>query len=357
MPMSLQPNEIIDRALGMAFGTAVGDAMGIPFENLTPEQIAKIQMSLNEKDSLFINAAGRNPYIPKEWPAGRWGDATQLSLAIMHAIAKHLCDGAEKTPLITSIVDEHVREWQHCTDGWGTGTKSAIERIAQGSYSYCNSGGLSTGNGVIMKLTPLAFFFHVCDLNIDDELVEIVCRMTHVSPVTIVTALIYVHLCIFIFENDLPSSSVERKAFLQYVNQLSVKYECKYNLVTHQDLLSIRIHRYLEKIDEINNELLLDVSHGGTFFCVDTLSMVVGLVVSKRVTFETLNKAVQMGGDTNIIAAMIGALLGATQGHQAIDKRRTEIVFRSDYVQQIGEEFGQALVHYLNLLPACSQTM
>ncbi|CAF3692647.1 unnamed protein product [Rotaria sordida] len=246
MSILLQPNKIIDRALGMAFGTAVGDAMGIPFENLIPEQIAEIQMSLNKNESLFINAAGRNPYIPKEWPTGRWGDATQLSLAIMHAIAKHLCDDAEKTPLITSIVDEHVLEWWDCTDGWGTGTKNAIERIAQGSYSYCNSGGPSTGN---------------------------------------------------------------------------------------------------------------DVSHGGTFFCVDTLSMVIGLVAAERVTFETLEKAIQMGGDTNIIAAMIGALLGATQGQQAIDKRRAEIVFRSDYIRQIGEEFGQALVHHLNLLPSCSQTM
>ncbi|CAF0999922.1 unnamed protein product [Rotaria sordida] len=357
MSILLQPNKIIDRALGMAFGTAVGDAMGIPFENLIPEQIAEIQMSLNKNESLFINAAGRNPYIPKEWPTGRWGDATQLSLAIMHAIAKHLCDDAEKTPLITSIVDEHVLEWWDCTDGWGTGTKNAIERIAQGSYSYCNSGGPSTGNGVIMKLTPLAFFFHVCDINIDDKLVETICRMTHVSPVTIVTALIYVYLCVFIFKHDLPSSDVERKAFLLYVRQLSVQYECKYNLITEKDLLSIRIHRFLENFHEINNDLLLDVSHGGTFFCVDTLSMVIGLVAAERVTFETLEKAIQMGGDTNIIAAMIGALLGATQGQQAIDKRRAEIVFRSDYIRQIGEEFGQALVHHLNLLPSCSQTM
>jgi ADP-ribosylglycohydrolase len=351
----MQPNEIIDRALGIAFGTAVGDAMGIPFENLSPKEIAEILMSVNKDESLFVNAAGRNPYIPKEWATGRWGDATQLSLAIMHAIAKHLGDGAEKLPLIRNIVDEHVREWRTCTDGWGNGTKSAIERIAQGSCSYSNSGGVSTGNGVIMKLTPLAFFFHVCDISIDDELIEQVCRMTHTSPVTIATAFIYVYLCIFIFEHGLPSSTAERRAFLQYVDQLSVKYESKYNLVTEENLLSIRVQRYLDNIDvEINNELLLDVSHGGTFFCVDTLSMVVGLVATKRVTFETLEKALEMGGDTNIVAAMIGALLGATQGQSAIDNRRTEIIFRSDYIQQIGEEFGQALVHYLNHRPIYS---
>jgi ADP-ribosylglycohydrolase len=345
----MQPNEIIDRALGIAFGTAVGDAIGIPFENLDPKQIAEILKSVNKNESLFINAAGRNPYIPQEWATGRWGDATQLSLAIMHAIAKHLADDVEKLSLIKSIVDEHVREWRTCTDGWGNGTKSAIERIAQGSCSYSNSGGVSTGNGVIMKLTPLAFFFHVCEISIDDELIEQVCRMTHTSPVTIATAFIYVHLCIFIFEYDLPSSTAQRRAFLQYVHQLSLQYESKYNLIAEEDLLSIRVQRYLDNIDlEINNELLLDVSHGGTFFCVDTLSMVVGLIGIKRMTFETLEKALEMGGDTNIVAAMLGALLGATQGQSAIDNHRTKIIFRSDYIQQIGEEFGQALVQHLN---------
>jgi len=355
--MSLQSHELIDRAIGMAFGTAVGDAMGIPYENLTLEQIAEIQMSLNKNESLFVNAAGRNPYIPKAWPTGRWGDATQLSLAIMNAIAKHLSDdGTEKKKLslIDSIVDEHVKEWWDCTDGWGNGTKSAIERIAQGSYSYANSGGPSTGNGVIMKLTPVAFFFHVCKINVDDELVEKICRMTHTSPVTIATAFIYTYLCMFIFENDLPSTHVEKKAFLRYAHQLSLKYESKYNLVTQKDLLSIRVNRYLEKIDEINDELLLDVSHGGPLICVYTLSMVIGLIVAKRVTFGTLEKALQMGGDTNIVAAMIGALLGATQGEQSIDPRRIELVFRTDYVRQVGEEFGQVLLQHLNLLPAFS---
>jgi ADP-ribosylglycohydrolase len=355
--MLLQPNEIIDRAIGMAFGTAVGDAMGIPCENLTREQIAEIKMTLNQNDLLFVNVAGRNPYVPKEWPAGRWGDATQLSLAIMHAIAKYLFSGAEKLPLIISIADEHVKEWRDCTDGWGNGTKSAIERIAQGSSSYHNSGDLSTGNGVIMKLTPLAFFFNVCGDTVDDELIETVCRMTHTSTVTIATAFIYVYLCVFIFEHDWPSSYVERKTFLEYVHQLCVKYESKYNLVTEKDLLSIRIHRYLENIDKMNDELLIDVSHGGTFFCIDTLSMVVGLVATKRATFETLIKASEMGGDTNIVAAMIGALLGATQGQQVLDDRHAEFVYQSNYVRQVGKEFGQALVQHLHLLPDCPQTM
>ncbi|CAF3912097.1 unnamed protein product [Adineta steineri] len=359
--MSLESYEIIDRAIGLAYGTAIGDAMGIPFENLTPEQIAEIQMSLKSKnDLLFVNTAGRNPYIPKEWQTGRWGDATQLSLAIMNAITKHVCDdddGSEKFSLIDRIVDEHVKEWWDCTDGWGNGTKSAIERIAQGCYSYCNSGGSSSGNGVIMKLTPVAFFFHICNLSINDELVECICRMTHMSSVTIATAFIYVYLCVFILEHDFPSSIAEKKAFLQYIHELSVRYEVKYNVVIEEDLLSLRIHRYMEKIDEINDEVLLDVSHGGTFFCVDTLSMVIGLIIEKRVTFEAVEKALEMGGDTNIVAAMIGALLGAKHGEEAIDHRRVEIVFRTDYVRQVGEEFGKALVQHLNLLPIGSEVL
>lgn len=320
--------------------------MGIPFENLTPEEIYKIQISLSREESLlFVNVAGRNPYIPEEWPTGRWGDATQLSLALMHAIATHLNEGVEKVPLINRIADEHVREWRQCTDGWGDGTKSAMERIAQGSHSYHNSGGSSTGNGVIMKLTPLAFFFHVCNLTIDGELVERICRMTHTSPVTLATAFIHVSLCVFIFEHGLPFTDGERRAFLQHVYDVALRYETKYDLVIEKDLLSVRIDRYMKNFDHINSDLLLDVSHGGTYFCVDTLSMVVGFIALQRLTFETLNRAIQMGGDTNIVAAMLGALLGATEGEKSIDNNRIQKVFRSDYVRRIGEEFGKALIH------------
>ena len=322
--------------------------MDSPFENLTPEQIAEIQTSLNKDESLSVNVADRNPYVPKDWLTDRWGDATQLSLAIMHAIVKHLDSDAEKLPLVTSIVDEHVREWRNGTDGWGNGTKNAIERIAQGSCSYLSSGGTSTGNGIIMKLTPLAFFFYISNIDVNDELVEQVCGMTHTSPVAIATAYIYLHLCLFLFKHHLSSTDTEKRSFLDYVYQLSITYETKYSLITSEDLLSVRIHRYLENITNSSNELLLDVNHGGTFFCVDTLSMVVGLIAEKRVTFETLEKAVQMGGDTNIVAAMIGALLGAIQGQAAIDNRRAQMIYRSDYVRQIGEEFGRALTQYFH---------
>ncbi|CAF0851675.1 unnamed protein product [Adineta ricciae] len=354
--MSLPSQEIIDRSIGMAFGTAVGDAMGIPFENLNPEQIVEIQMLSKKNETLFVNTAGRNPYIPKEWATGRWGDATQLSLAIMHAIAKYL-NNTDKPNLllIDSIADEHVKEWWECRDGWGNGTRSAIERIASGMYSYKTSGGSSTGNGVIMKLTPIAFFFHVCKHEVDSELVEAICQMTHMNSVTITTAFIYIYLCMFIFEYGLPSSREEKEVFLQYILQLSLKYENTYNLTIPKDLLSIRIHRYLENIDDINDRILLDVSHGGTYFCVDTLSMVIGLLVTKPVSFATMEKAIGMGGDTNIVAAMIGALLGATQGQQTIDPRHCEVVYRTDYVRRIGEEFGQTLIQYLNL-PADSNS-
>lgn len=345
--MSLQVDTIVDRAVGMALGTAVGDAMGIPFENLTPEQIVEIQLSSKNNNALFVNTAGRNPYIPKEWATGRWGDATQLSLAIMHAIAKHLRDDNQtRADLIDAIVDEHVQEWWNGTDGWGNGTKSAIERIARGTHTYASSGGSSTGNGVIMKLTPLAvfFFFDTDQQHVDDELVERICRMTHMSSVTIATAFIYIHLCMFILKHNFPSSITASTHFLQSIHQLSLRYESKYHLTAPKDLLSTRVQRYLEAIDDLNDQVLLDVSHGGTFFCVDTLSMVVGLIASRPMTFATMEKALQMGGDTNIVAAMLGALLGAVRGQAAIDQRRSEAVYRADYVRDIGNEFGQALM-------------
>jgi ADP-ribosylglycohydrolase len=347
MIMSLQSNKIIDGAIGMIFGIAIGDAKGIPFENLTQDQIIELENIFDEKEQLFFHVNGHNPYIPKDWPLGRWGDTTQLSLAMMRAIIKYIFDDTNKLSLMTSTVDEHIKEWWDCTDGWNNGTKDAIERIARGTHTYLNSGIPSSGNGIMMKLTPLAFFFYVCHIDFDEHLIESICRMTHPSTVVIVTACIYFHLCIFIFKNGLPLSQLERQTFLQYLHQVSMEYELKYKLENRKDLLSIRIYGYLTQMNQINDTLLIDISHGGTFFCVDTLSMVIGLLIEKEITFETIVKASKIGGDTNRIAAMIGAILGASRGEKVMDYLYTVNVYRSDDIRQIAEEYGQALATYL----------
>lgn len=336
---------IIDRAVGLALGTAVGDAKGIPYENLTRQQIIDLQNERNkngdDNESVYARISGLNPYIPTDWPQGRWTDDTQLTLAMMRALTKYFQSG----DLMSHIVHEHIVEWNETTSGWG-GTKTAIERLSLGTHTYMNSGNVAEGNGVLMKLTPLAFFYFLSGHQ-DDHEIERICRMTHTSNVAVATACIFIHMCMYLFQNTLESIG-----FLQHMLQVAIQYETKYDLKEERQLVSKRIERFLSTIssDGIDENVLITVSDGGTYYCVNSLTMLIGLIATStngKPDFTTIVRASEIGGDTDSNAAMLGALIGATQGEAAIDKQHIDALYRNEYVQKIGEDFGIALVQYL----------
>jgi ADP-ribosyl-[dinitrogen reductase] hydrolase len=336
----MNTNEILEHTIGIALGTAIGDAKGIAYETLTRQQIIDLQ-DKNEK-TLYAPVT-THPYIPENWQIGRWTDDTQLTLAMMRAITKYL---QTKEDFMSNVVNEHIIEWKETVAGWG-GTKNAIERLSNGTHTYLDSGNVAKGNGVLMKLAPLAFYYSVCG-NVNENEIETLCRMTHNSPVALSTACIYVHMCIYLFEKKKCNSN----DVLQYIYQLSLKYETKYELNEDEYLLSLRIKRYLEakSSSDIDEKLIIDVSHGGTFYCVDSLTMIIGLIAclpTCEPNFDTLIRASEIGGDTDSNAAMIGAIIGGMKGVKSLDEEHITQVYRTDDVRKTGEEFGLAIIKYL----------
>jgi ADP-ribosylglycohydrolase len=174
--------------------------------------------------------------------------------------------------------------------------------------------------------------------------------MTHNSSVALSTACIYVHMCIYLFEKK----NLNSNDFLQYIYQLSLQYENKYEITEEKYLISLRIKRYLDvnSISEIDEKLIIDVSNGGTFYCVDSLTMIIGLIAclpTCEPNFDTLIRASEIGGDTDSNAAMIGAIIGGMKGITSLEQEHINQVYRTDYVRKIGEEFGLAIIKYLGL--------
>jgi ADP-ribosylglycohydrolase len=338
----MNSNEILERTIGIALGTAIGDAKGIAYETLTRQKIIELQ---NENEKSLYTRVTNHPYIPENWEIGRWTDDTQLTLAMMKAITKYLQLNED---FLLNIVNEHIIEWKESVAGWG-GTKNAIERLSNGTHTYHDSGNKAEGNGVLMKLAPLAFYYSLCK-NINDNEIEIICRMTHNTSVALSTACIYVHMCIYLFEKK----NLNSNEFLQYIYQLSLQYEKKYEIIEEKYLVSLRIKRYLDvnSISEIDEKLIIDISNGGTFYCVDSLTMIIGLIAclpTCEPNFDTLIRASEIGGDTDSNAAMIGAIIGGMKGIKSLEQKHINQVYRTDYVRKIGEDFGLAIIEYLRL--------
>jgi ADP-ribosylglycohydrolase len=106
-----------------------------------------------------------------------------------------------------TIVEAHIQAYKYRTDGWGYTNKQAMERLAKGiftvlfkshflgSHTFLNSGNKETsGNGVIMKLCPLAMYY-ACKKTEKDQIireVSLLTSMTHDTPVCKIASCLFV---------------------------------------------------------------------------------------------------------------------------------------------------------------------
>lgn len=144
-------------SLGATFIPAIayGDAFGLPAEGKSSEAIAKLYGKLTE-----LTPPLDHPFFPYE-EKGVTSDDTQLSVVVAESLIasngfsledqahRHL-QAFEQTPVIKN------REGSVTPQGWGKSTIQALQRLQQGvSPEHTGEKG-GAGNGVIMKLAPLA---------------------------------------------------------------------------------------------------------------------------------------------------------------------------------------------------------
>jgi ADP-ribosyl-[dinitrogen reductase] hydrolase len=344
----------IDSCLGLILATAVGDAKGIPYENQTCEQIRERLARNEENDKQLYAKCYGHPFIPDDFQPGNWTDDTQLTIAMMIALAE--ANDAEPGSIeMNLIVREHIREWQASTVGWG-GTKTAIERLHKREKGYRNSGNRAFGNGVLMKLAPLAFYFSLQsrkDEQIRREIIEAIARMTHDTPVAVITAILQ---CTF-FENiyrkgeSLINSKSKRLSVLDSLLQQAHILESIYFETEHEEKEFIttrlaKMKKYAQQSADgaLTEAQLIEVSNGGTFFCVDSCTMVIGLLLSFGLSFDTILKAVYIGGDTDSNAAMVGAVVGGVKGVDVIPQEYLQNLDQRQRLGDVGIRFANSMM-------------
>jgi len=70
---------------------------------------------------------------------------------------------------------------------------------------------------------------------------------------------------------------------------------------------------------DIQNQLLIRDSGGGSFFCPSSLSMVIGILISCSPSFDSIVRAATIGGDTDSNAAMVGGIIGGMNGLESLN--------------------------------------
>jgi len=250
------------------YGFAVGDALGVPFE-------------FKERGSFdCLGMVGGGTW---KQPAGTWSDDTSMILATCESI-KH------KGKLDLEDVMLNFAKWYYmgeftphgeCFD-IGRTTRNAIEKYMDCEQKYIFCGGTderSNGNGSLMRILPIAF---LPEFKVND--VRNLSRLTHGHEIS-------QNCCVH---------------YVWFMRKLIDDPDCNFR---YNDLYFVDIVN--RTMDEVKS----------TGYVVDSLEAALWCFGTSKSYVEAVLKAVNLGGDTDTIAALTGALAGLKWGLEAIPEK------------------------------------
>lgn len=312
----------LNRALGAFYGLALGDALGMPTQSLSR---ADIKARFGEITGL--EDAGPDQPIAANMPKGSITDDTEQAILV----GQLLVEGEGR--IEPAMLAQRLIEWETAMqakgsqDLLGPSTKRAIEMILAG-HSPEEAGRYGTTNGAAMRITPVGLAADVANTERFINAVVQACQVTHnttlgISSAAAVAAVVSAGI-----------NGMDLGEALNLGQHIAQQAESHGYWVAGGRIAS-RISWARTLSVDSDKTLLADLMYDviGTSVASQE-SVVVSFALAQQVAigemnaFEALCMAASLGGDTDTIAAILGAMLGACLGLESwpaamIDKVKT----------------------------------
>jgi len=306
-------------------GLAIGDAVGVPVEFKDRSYL---------KASPVCNMTGYGTY---GLPAGSWSDDTSMTLALLDTLKP----GFEYSQVMDAfkawMVEGEYTPWDEMFD-IGHTTSIAINRYIQGTPPLeCGLNDVSSnGNGSLMRILPAAFYIKSQGYNSPfdkDGLVELVnnlSALTHAHDRSKIACNIYISCAMALIDN--PSMDGLKtglsKAWAYYNSHPTYIQEfTNYKRIYNEGF------KNLEE-DEIKS----------SGYVVDTLEAALWCLMNTSSYKECILKAVNLGSDTDTVAAVAGGLAGLLYGLEGIPYEWINTLVKRDYIEKLCEKFYGGLI-------------
>jgi poly(ADP-ribose) glycohydrolase ARH3 len=281
--MNATSRTIEDRFVGSLLGLAVGDALGSQFEGMSSEYMAQ---RYRNADALM-----KNPPQGVLW----YTDDTQMAIGVAETLRRHgRIDERDLCRRFSANYDPNR--------GYGGGARVVIAAMRHGhdhrwlAENYFPGG--SFGNGAAMRVAPVGLLFRD-DHDAAWEQARLSSLPTHVHPLGIEGAQI-VALAVALAS---AAEVLDRTSFFETLAARCTSWEYRGPL------------RRAAQLDHVRD---LGLFGNGIEATASTVTAVASFGLTPDSFTETIGNAVLLGGDTDTIAAMAGAISGAYLGTGAI---------------------------------------
>ncbi len=303
-------------------GLAVGDAIGVPIETYKREEL-KLKPITEMKG-----------FMAHDIPKGYWSDDTSMTIATIESIISKKCfDYNDIMNNFTLWLYKGKFTPNGTTFGIGNTCKKSIDNyyINKKDVFECGIDNINNnGNGSIMRMLPAALYCYYKKSN-DNEILDIVKKLsslTHKHEISIIGCYIYTKYLIYLLKGY---NKIESYNMIQKLN---------YSMFTTE---------YLEKYDRILNDQIYDFNEddiSSLWYVVDTLESSLYCLINTNSYKDAIIKAINLGGDTDTVGAVTGAMAGILYGKKNIPISWINDIYNIKYLIKICDNFEKILFKF-----------
>ncbi|MDR2570053.1 MAG: ADP-ribosylglycohydrolase family protein [Oscillospiraceae bacterium] len=305
-----------DKIFSGIIGLCVGDALGVPVE-------------FESRESLMNNpVTDMRGYGTYNMPPGTWSDDTSLTLCLVDSLS----NGLDYTDIMSKSL-AWIDNAEYTSHGEvfdiGIATQKALSRFADGVEPLL-CGGISekdNGNGSLMRILPLLFYLKsqygdsFTDSDDAFDIIHDVSALTHAHKRSQMACGIYLSVA---DELSRVNGGIEHGIW-----KARKHYESKGDFA--EELKNFR------RLFDREFKILPKQEIKSSGYVVDTLEAALWCLLNTDSYESCVLKAVNLGEDTDTVAAVAGGLAGILYGYESIPEKWLDQITRLGYIKELCE--------------------
>ena len=315
-------NNVFEKIKTVMIGHAVGDALGVPVEFASREEL---------KNAPVTDMEGYGTYPV---PAGAWSDDTSMSLAALDALSKEEFSWDDVMINFGKWLQEgEYTPTGECFDAGMTCVRAILNYFNNKlSTNECGeSSEHSNGNGSLMRIHPFVLYASLTMLNGNSEdywswmgFIKQASSLTHAHDRSVMGCTIYGYILTFLMRE---ASGESLKKGIEFAGK---------------DLDYLPEFEHYKRIFDPDFDKLPESEIKSSGYVVDTLEAAVWCLLTTDSYEKCVLKAVNLGDDTDTVAAVAGGLAGLLYGYDAIPQKWIDRLIKRDYIEDLCEKAAEA---------------
>ena len=307
----------LSRAHGALAGLALGDALGMPTQAMSPEQIRAVYGRITG----LVDGDASQPYAPG-MPAGSVTDDTEQALLVASLLVRGRGSSSGRVALDAGEFAHALLAWEDSMiergslDLLGPSTKAALERVRTGEDPL-SVGGAGTTNGAAMRVTPIGIAMSTADPEAFADAVWSSCQVTHATRQGFQSAALVaaaVSMGIDTARSTTPDLRSLLWKALSYVDSLPERGAW----TPDPDVVAATRRAMQLAVNPASSSLECLVEQVGTSVASAHAIPMAFALLARDPSPRALLDAANIGGDTDTIGAIAGAILGAVLGVEVL---------------------------------------